>query len=45
MLGASDRALAAQLADYADELKVMVADKNAALQEAALQQNVAPDSR
>jgi 5-(carboxyamino)imidazole ribonucleotide mutase len=45
MLGASDRALAAQLADYADELKAMVADKNAALQEAALQQNVAPDSR
>lgn len=45
MLGASDPALAAQLADYADELKAMVADKNAALQEAALQQSAAPDSR
>jgi 5-(carboxyamino)imidazole ribonucleotide mutase len=32
MLGASDPALSARLAAYADELKTMVADKNAALQ-------------
>jgi 5-(carboxyamino)imidazole ribonucleotide mutase len=32
MLGASDPALTSQLAAYADELKTMVADKNAALQ-------------
>jgi 5-(carboxyamino)imidazole ribonucleotide mutase len=32
MLGASDPALADKLAAYADELKTMVADKNAALQ-------------
>ena len=32
MLGASDPAIAERLAVYADELKTMVADKNAALQ-------------
>jgi 5-(carboxyamino)imidazole ribonucleotide mutase len=32
MLGASDPELASQLAAYADDLKTMVADKNAALQ-------------
>ena len=33
ILGSSDQAVAARLADYADELTAMVAEKNAALQQ------------